>query len=59
MLLYPRVDQLTFHFMSVGDGSFRSELGLNFTWFYTQQLILFSQFSCKYIRYLYWPVILV
>jgi len=53
MLLYPRVDQLTFHFMSVGDGSFRSELGLNFTWFYTQQLILFSQFSCKYIRYLY------
>jgi len=41
----PRVDQLTFHFMSVRDRSFRSRLGLNFTVFYTQQNILFTIYT--------------
>jgi len=38
----PRIDQLTFYFMSVEDRGFRSRLGLNFTVFYTQQNILLT-----------------
>jgi len=41
----PRVDQLTFHFISVGHRSFHSRLGLNFTVFYTQQNILITIYT--------------